>query len=337
MVGQAPESNRTTVIRAPVIPVTLELLDATGQVARAANGAVLRNAVPGSVVSAVVKSPVFQPFRYFTGTTQFNDAELRSEFWGRFAQNDDGGWHTLLYPQVARTRTVQLPFGTYAYALNADGTCCEFVLADADTFGNSLFPTTYPFDNSTPIGAAENAGDMTTRDISTLLFKDVFLVDSSGGCCIIGFHTYDFEPGTARNGNRPRIYVVNYSSWISLGLFSGGFQDITALSHEMAETFNDPFIDNATPWWLSVDPFFGYANCQNNLETGDVIEVLASNTVFPIQMNGMTYHPQNEALFSWFAFQSPSRAQNGSYSFPDESTLTSLSPGPLLPGCVPAP
>src|SRR2546430_4929488 len=31
-------------------------------------------------------------------------------------------------------------------------------------------------------------------------------------------------------------FVVNYSSWISPGLFGGGFSDVTALSHEIAET-----------------------------------------------------------------------------------------------------
>jgi len=127
---------------------------------------------------------------------------------------------------------------------------------------------------------------------------------------------------------------MNYSSWISNGLFGFGFEDVTATSHEIAEAFDDPFVDNETPWWLSTDPFFGFSLCQNNLETGDVIEILTSNTVFSVQMNGRTYHPQNEALFPWFAFQSPSPALNGSYSFPDETTLTALSPAGLMPGCT---
>jgi hypothetical protein len=122
---------------------------------------------------------------------------------------------------------------------------------------------------------------------------------------------------------------------ISNGLFSGGFEDVTALSHEMAETFNDPFVDHATPWWLSIPPGAKAGLCQNNLETGDVIERFSGNTVFPISMNGRTYHPQNEALFSWFAFQSPSHAHLGAYSFPDETTLISLSRGPLHAGCKP--
>jgi hypothetical protein len=50
--------------------------------------------------------------------------------------------------------------------------------------------------------------------------------------------------------------------------------------------------------------------------------------------NQFTYHPQVEALLQWFEFQSPSTALHGAYSYPDETTLTALSPGPLKPGCV---
>jgi hypothetical protein len=49
-------------------------------------------------------------------------------------------------------------------------------------------------------------------------------------------------------------------------------------------------------------------------------------------MNGRTYHPQNEALLQWFEFESPSSAIHGAYSYPDETTLTALSPIEL-PGC----
>ncbi len=61
--------------------------------------------------------------------------------------------------------------------------------SNVDTFGNLLFPSTYPFDGSTPVGAAELAGDITTKDISTFLFNNTVLF--SGGninnCCIIGY------------------------------------------------------------------------------------------------------------------------------------------------------
>jgi hypothetical protein len=153
-------------------------------------------------------------------------------------------------------------------------------------------------------------------------------------CCILGFHTYDVEPGDASNGNKERRFVLNYSSWITPGLFGGGFADVTATSHEIAETYNDPFVvsdgvHDATPWWLAPSGL-----CQNNLETGDVIEGLA-DAVFPIQMNGFTYHPQNEALLQWFEFQTNSDAFKGAYSYPDITTLTHISPANLKPGCQP--
>jgi hypothetical protein len=84
-----------------------------------------------------------------------------------------------------------------------------------------------------------------------------------------------------------------------------------------------------TPWWLSPN-----GNCQDDLEVGDVIEGLPRQT-FPVTMpNGVTYHPQNEALLQWFEFQSPSSAIFGAYSYPDTTTLTSLSP-PQKAGCAP--
>ncbi len=343
MVGNPPESGRTTSIRAPIVPVTVELLGPDGSVA-------LTFGPDGNVTSNALASPEFTPFIYTNGVGQFNDQMMRAAFANRLRHHhsqDDGddGWHTILRPKLRTARTIQVPFLTasggnaWFFFVNAAGQPVLTAI-DSDTFGSLLFPATFPFDSSTPVGAAELAGDITTHDISTFLFNNTVLF--SGGninnCCIIGFHSYDLEPGIPQNGNLPRLYVLNYSSWLSPGLFLFGFQDMTAWSHEMAETFNDPFINNATPWWLSVDPFLGSGNCQNNLEVGDVVEVLDSlNPVSTIPGNGFTYHPQNEALFPWFAFESPSPAHLGAYSFPDETTLMSLSPGPLLPGCVPAP
>ncbi|HVB88547.1 MAG TPA: hypothetical protein VNK23_17945 [Candidatus Dormibacteraeota bacterium] len=340
MVGNPPESGRTTNIRAPIVPVTVQLLGPDGKVA-------ITMGPNGQLISNVLQSPEFVSNPYTNGSGQFNDQMFRAEFADRLSpgdrgDNDGGGWHTILQPTVRTGRVIQVPFYTSTGAnawydfTNAQG---QPVLAaiDYDTFGSLLFPATYPFNSSTPVGAAELAGDITTHDISTFLFNNtvLFLNGNVNNCCVIGYHSYDLEPGTRQNGNLPRLYVLNYSSWLSPGLFLFGFQDITPWSHEMAETFNDPFTNNATPWWLSVDPFTGGGNCQNNLEVGDVVEVLDSlNPVSTIPGKGLTYHPQNMALFPWFAFESPSPAHLGAYSFPDETTLMSLSPGPLLPGCT---
>ena len=125
--------------------------------------------------------------------------------------------------------------------------------------------------------------------------------------------------------------MLDYSSWITPGIFGTAFADVTALSHELSETFNDPFVvfdgtTNATPWWLSPN-----GNCQNNLEVGDVIEGLP-NATYPVKSRGYVYHPQNEALLQWFEFQSPSTALGGAYSYPDATVLTGLSV-PQNAGC----
>lgn len=312
MVGNSPTAKNagTTTFNAPIIPVRVELLNADGSVAFTYD--------PEQFVKPTLKSPVFSNSRYSSsqGPTQFTDAVDRAEFYN----SAPASWHTLLNANVKPEETMKLPFGSYEFALNPDGTCCEFILADANTFENLLFPPTFPVDNSTIIGQAELSKAITTKDISTFLFPNTYLyVGNPNNCCILGFHTFDFEPGATSKAD-PRAYVVNYSSWISPGLFNGGFQDVTALSHEMSETFNDPFVTafnnlDVTPWWVSG------GNCQDDLETGDVVEGLA-NPTFPITLNGFTYHPQTEALLQWFESSGTSNAINGAYSYPDTTELT---------------
>jgi hypothetical protein len=320
-VGHMPGDGGTTTINAPVIPVTLNLLDSNGQT-RYVNGHPLIYD-PSSYVTPTLNSPVFQNYSYSSSPTptQFSDAIQRAEFSRQMAPS----WHTLLNPSVKAGETMSIPRGQYEFALNPDGTCCAFVLVDDYTFTNLLYPPTYPVDNTTVVGQAELSGAITTKDIATFLFPNTFLysfVNNHFVCCVLGYHGPDLEPG-ATPGSPLRLYNLNYSSWITPGLFRGGAaapQDVTALSHEISETYNDPFVTfdgvhDITPWWLSPN-----GNCQNNLETGDVIEGLPNDT-YPITMNGMTYHPQNEALTQWFESTGKSDALDGAFSYPDETVL----------------
>jgi hypothetical protein len=304
----------TTTLNAPIVPVIIDLRNADGT-PRFVNGKRLISD-PTQYVTPVLNSPVFQNYTYTSSSTptQFSDAVQHAQYWS----NAKADWHTVLAPIVKTTRTMTLTQGTYAFALNSDGSCCRFVLVDAGTFDAILFDI---------IVATINDGDITTKDISTFLFPNTFNYTHGNvnDCCVLGFHSYVYDPGTDSNGNVEKRWVFNYSSWISAGLFGGSFQDITALSHEISETYNDPFmasdgVHNVTPWWLAPN-----GNCQNDLETGDVIEGL-SNAVFPIFMNGFTYHPQNEALLQWFQFMAPSNAIGNAYSYPNTSVLTALSP-----------
>jgi hypothetical protein len=324
-VGNPPEMGKTTLINAPVQPVNVELDDVNGNL-RVVNGHPLISlATP--FVAPVLGSPVFSNALYSSGTipTQFTDAVQRAQFFNHPMKPD---WHTLLNPQPAAALTVHIRQAAacsthcnYYFALNPDGTCCRFILIEINPFINAL------------VGAVVTdieGNVITTKDISSFLFPNTFLYFSTtSNCCALGFHTYFSDPSS---DPEPR-WVLNYSSWVSPGLFGTAFTDVTALSHEIAETFNDPFVvsdgvHNLTPWWLSPN-----ANCQNNLEDGDVIEGLP-NATFPVTLNGFTYHPQNEALLQWFQFQTPSDALFGAYSYPNTSLLTGPS-APQKVNCAP--
>lgn len=343
MVGNPPNKGGTTVFNAPIIPVSLDLRNADGspRFVKVVGTAIItcgQNGVPldsscqrlfsdvTPFIQPFLNGPVFSNATYSSSPvpTQITDAVQRAEF-GNQAKPD---WHTLLAPSVKSAETMVLLRGTYQFALNADGSCCFFVLIDSQTFSNELFPQNAAGpDNNSVIGQAEVAGNITTKDISTFLFPNAFLF-SGNNCCVLGFHSFDFEPGNAinlpANGNLTRFFVFNYSSWINPGIFGGGFQDVTANSHEIAETFNDPFvgfdgIHNITPYWLNPA-----GQCQNLMEDGDVIEDLP-NPTFPVTINGFTYHPQTEALLPWFMFQQNSSAIDNAYSYPNETALTQLS------------
>jgi hypothetical protein len=331
LVGNPPAHGGTTMIGAPVVPVTIDMRNADGTPRFVVNQfgvSVPLISKPDPFIQTFMNGPVFGLASYSSSpvATQFNDAEQRAEF-GNKARAD---WHTLLAPSLKTARTMVLLRGTYLFALNADGTCCAFVLVSDPVFSGKLFPPAAP-DNSTVIGAAEVAGDVTTKDISTFMFPNTYLYENNdpNQCCVLGYHSFDFEAGDASNGNLLRFYVMNYSSWISPGLFGGGFEDITAHSHEMAEIFNDPFVGfdglhNITPFWQNPA-----GQCQDIMEVGDVIEDLP-NPTYPVTIGNYTYHPQNEALLPWFEFQQNSKAIDNAYSYPDETVLTSLStPQPL--------
>lgn len=341
MVGNAPTAGGITLIDARIIPVSIRMLDANGKQAYA-NGHRLYMDVT-QYVGKVLRSPVFSPAWYSSSSvpTQYTDAVQRAEFWSVMRQD----WHTIMVPRVERPRVMSLPAGSYEYALNKDGSCCAFVLVNENAFLTQLFPPTYPVDDTTIIGSAELAGDMTTKTLATFLFPNTYLFENNdpNQCCVLGFHEFDFEPGIPANGNRPRAYTMAYASWISPGLFGPTFQDVTALSHELAETFNDPLVTafsasggacggagqplclNETPWWLSPN-----GNCQDNLEVGDVIEGLPDAST-AIRLNGYTFHPQNEALLPWFGGKNT--ALDGAFSYPDESVLTAPNTSQQV-GCV---
>lgn len=315
MIGNNPQLGGTTVIPANITTVSLQLLNSSGGVFAT---------VPFAPFEGLtLDSPNFAGFNYSTGNTQFGDAVQRAEFFNVMAPN----WHTLLSPNIVNRATIQVPpsveveffDGTiitvpgYITTTASDGSTVVFML---DLLFSAL-------DFNQAVNDI-NGGMFTTNAMNYHVYPNTFLfsvVDEKGdlSCCVLGFHEYIFDPTVTPT---PR-WIYSFASWISPGIFGGGFGDVTGLSHETSEALNDPFGNNIVPTWQ----FQGEPGvCQANLETGDPVEVLPVATVpLPIKEKGKTfvYHPQTEALLEWFEIGDPSNAIGGAFSYPNTSALTS--------------
>ena len=310
MMGTSPWNGASTAIPAHILAVSLRLQNA--------NLVSFTNVSVAPFVTPTLNSPNFQAANYSSGAgIQFGDAVQRAEFFHKMKT----GWHTNLRPAtVVHSITITVPrfmtvdvngfstqVQTYFTQTTSDGHTAVFLLDQF--FNRQIFNI---------VANEINAGRFSTNALNIALLPNTFLfsLNAEGGvgnCCTLGFHTFFTDSGVPKESR----WIFAFASWISHGVFSG-FQDVTALSHEISESFNDPFVDNQVPaWQFPSEP----GTCQDNLETGDPVEVL-SNPSFPIHVSGMTYHPQTEALLQWFEQKSTSTAINSAFSYPNTKTLT---------------
>jgi hypothetical protein len=306
MAGRAPGANQTTVIPTTYLPLSLyfdEFVDQNG------NNITIDAT---TVTKEITRSPLFENAEYATGTTQFVDAQMRAEFWPQLRNGRNDNFHVLVSPPQPLTPvTIEVPVGSSEVYQLPDGS--YFALIDFNFLIsqlNTLFQTEPITVNSIPIFLTRNA-----------VFGD-FVSQAPVDCCIGGFHTA-FE--TNQIGNRVFVQTAIFATSLDPDVADGIFQDpavfsdINALSHEVAETLNDPFINNVTPAYQL--PGAPSGTCQNDLEVGDVIENLMPDYT-EVSLHGYTYHPQTLGLLQWFEGIQPSNAFGGAYSFPDTTKLT---------------
>jgi hypothetical protein len=313
-VGHMPGDGGTTTIGAPLIPVSLELLDQNGnQAYDPGSGQPLYYDITPYIAKAM-NSPLFQnaPFSSSSTPTQYTDAIQRAEYYNKAPAD----WHTMLAPRLLSTRVLRVPYGYYYYLLNGDGTCCSDVFVEYNWTHAAL--------KNTIMAPAINDGSMTQQDITSIYFPNVFLyVGSIDQCCIGGYHSYLSEPASPATNNLQIRWVYNWSGYYAADVLGYTDHDIYPLSHELAESFNDPYvggdgIHNIVPVWTD-----GYS-CSRRLEVADAF---AGNSYdYPITLNGYTYHPVNVALLQWFEGKK-SDAVGGAYSYPDTTAMTS----PMVP------
>lgn len=319
MIGNDPKLGGTTVYPGNISEVDLQLLNADGSVFQTVPFAPFEN--------LTLNSPNFVGLDYRSGhNIEFGDAVHRAQFFNVMKNN----WHTVMIPKVVDHVTITVPF--FVNVQLSNGTIVQArsyftgTAADGSTFVLMLSPLfNFFFDNE--VVNEINLGNFTTNGMNMSLFPNTFLFSLNvnnpnvpGGCCTLGFHTF-FLDGVFPESR----WVVQYASWISPGLFGAGFQDVTALSHELAESFANPFVSNSTPNWQFPGEPATAKVCQANLEEGDPIEVLPNATAAIEVKQGrkfdFIYHPQNIPLVQWFEMGTTSSAIDGAFSFPDETVL----------------
>jgi hypothetical protein len=240
--------------------------------------------------SPLVKSTSFTFGGTKIGTSQVTDAYQRADFWkyaGPGGINPKFGvtlnWKTI------KPITISVPLAQAAdLAINCGN----------GEVGGVNINWLDPHLQKTVIPSLKSQGVSPSAVPIFLLHNVVEYVGTTSQCCVIGYHNaYNVSGG---------VQTYGLGDYDNSKAFSG-VQDISALTHEVAEWQNDPSTVNPTPVWGHVGQVTG---CQNNLEVGDPL----SGTNFNIKLGGFTYHSQELAFFSWFYRQKPSLGVNGWYS-----------------------
>jgi hypothetical protein len=236
---------------------------------------------------------------------QLQDATMRAQF----NKTGSSTFHLLLHANVLPTVTIDVP-----------STQGVLIVSGRGVIGADINVTWWV----TRIQNLISRADATHLPI--YLTNQVFLYSgrNPANCCIIGFHGAGLVPGrgagsTHGNGNQ-EVQTYAWASWVQPGFYSranGGtdwaLQDIHALSHEVSEWADDPFVNNKVePWLTPTAPQYG---CTNVLETGDPVVAIGfakgTNTFEQgpnpngTQSADGYYHPEDEALLPWFMRTAP--------------------------------
>jgi hypothetical protein len=236
---------------------------------------------------------------------QLEDATMRAQF------NKTGAspYHLQLSPNVQAPVTINVPKPKGTLIVSGRGV----IGADIDIGWWS-----------TQIGQLENKADPTHLPI--FLTNQVFLYEGDpGNCCVIGYHgtktTGNGGGSTNGKGNQP-VQTFAWASYVQPGFYSRplgagstdwALQDIHALSHEISEWADDPFVNNTVePWVTPTAPQYG---CTGVLETGDPVVgigfAMGTNTFEQgsnpdgSQSADGYYHPEDEVFAPWFFRQAP--------------------------------
>ena len=249
---------------------------------------------------------------------QLQDATMRAQF----NKTGPSPYHLILHPNVLPAVTINVPDNQGVLLQSGRGV----IFADVDiTWWSSQ------------IQNLETQADPThlpiylTNNVLLHVGKNVF------NCCVIGFHgtrAAGFGAGSTNSNGNAKVQTFAWASWVQPGLYArpnGGtdwaLQDIHALSHEIAEWADDPFVNNTVePWLTPTAPQYG---CSGILETGDPVVAIGfamgTNTFEQgpnpngTQSADGSYHPEDEVYLPWFLRLAPNMV-----SEPTQSASTNI-------------
>lgn len=230
---------------------------------------------------------------------QLQDATMRAQF----AQTGASNYHLRLHANVLAPVTITVP--------SNQGTLIQ---SGRGVHGGNVDVGWW----SSKITNLETSADPT--HLPLYLTDNIFLHTSNDPthCCIIGYHgtkaAGDRKGNGQTQGNAP-VQTFAWASYVRPGFYSranGGanwaLQDIHAISHEIAEWADDPFVNNTVnPWLTPTAPQYG---CTGVLETGDPVVGIGFAMGTNAYRQGPNpngtqsadgyYHPEDEALLPWF-------------------------------------
>jgi hypothetical protein len=334
MVGSDPRGGGSTAIHTVIVPLTMNFV-AAGQDTSALNdlgykgfrAPPLNHTFDGSRrVDDVLNSPIFSdgfttPAVMGGDTAQVGDAFARAQ-WNKIGSGyhvslvNDGVKPVTLDVPASQGIAYQRPVGAWRES-NGFGTTDTITgVADSNWFSTQL---------QSLLGSLKISADT----VPIFLTDNVLLYSGHANytnCCILGYHGAGMPighgAGSANGNGKQPVQTFIYGAWTTPGTYSGflqdytsptrvapsrtrGLADILALSHEVSEWLDDPFVNNAVQPWKTptAPPQYG---CTGVLETGDPVV----GVWFPYDGNTVgtedgynyygQYHPEDEVNAQWF-------------------------------------
>jgi hypothetical protein len=344
MVGADPKTSTDTSVHAVIVPLKINFV-AGNQDTSVLNdiGFAGFRATPlthtfdgGRRAGDLVNSPIFTdattPAVMGGDTAQYGDAFMRAQFdkigssyHVRLANDGTLPTQTIDVP-ASKGVAYQRPVGAWRTA-NGMPTDTIGGFADANWFSERL---------QNLLGKLQIPGDV----VPIFLTDNVLLYQGTyDNCCIIGFHGAGMPighgSGSANGKGNQSVNTFIYGAWTTPGTYSGfladytdptrtaprptrGLADIHAISHEVGEWLDDPFVNNAVkPWLTPTAPQYG---CTGFLETGDPVV----GVWFPYDGNTAgtadgynyygQYHPEDNVFAQWFGHRGVEQAGYNSYN-----------------------